>query len=149
MDQRILPVGHCHTRSKTDFSLPEEFNARGYFAGIYGPRVYPDMKAETVILKAYGMQPKYFKSLPLHQSQEIIEETPEYTVFKYFRTPDWDFRQDVLSFGTRVEVLEPERVRKERCSRKPAAAHSPNCRTGKANLVNENRPTSRIQIENP
>ena len=67
---------------KTDFSLPEEFNARGYFAGIYGPRVYPDMKAETVILKAYGMQPKYFKSLPLHQSQEIIEETPEYTVFK-------------------------------------------------------------------
>lgn len=26
---------------KTDFSLPEEFNARGYFAGIYGPRVYP------------------------------------------------------------------------------------------------------------
>ena len=113
MDQRILPVGHCHTRSKTDFSLPEEFNARGYFAGIYGPRVYPDMKAETVILKAYGMQPKYFKSLPLHQSQEIIEETPEYTVFKYFLTPDWDFRQDVLSFGTRVEVLEPERVRKE------------------------------------
>ena len=98
---------------KTDFSLPEEFNARGYFAGIYGPRVYPDMKAETVILKAYGMQPKYFKSLPLHQSQEIIEETPEYTVFKYFLTPDWDFRQDVLSFGTRVEVLEPERVRKE------------------------------------
>lgn len=98
---------------KTDFSLPEEFNARGYFAGIYGPRVYPDMKAETVILKAYGMQPKYFKSLPLHQSQEIIEETLEYTVFKYFLTPDWDFRQDVLSFGTRVEVLEPERVRKE------------------------------------
>ena len=98
---------------KTDFSLPEEFNARGYFAGIYGPRVYPDMKAEAVILKAYGMQPKYFKSLPLHQSQEIIEETLEYTVFKYFLTPDWDFRQDVLSFGTRVEVLEPERVRKE------------------------------------
>ena len=67
----------------------------------------------SVILKAYGMQPKYFKSLPLHQSQEIIEETPEYTVFKYFLTPDWDFRQDVLSFGTRVEVLEPEHVRKE------------------------------------
>ena len=107
---------------------------------------------ETLVLEPYFLREykrKYFKSLPLHQSQEIIEETPEYTVFKYFLTPDWDFRQDVLSFGTRVEVLEPERVRKERCSCKPAAAHSPNCRTGKANLVNENRPTSRIHVENP
>ena len=98
---------------KTDFSLPDEFNAREYFAGIYGPRVYPDMKAETVVLKVSDMQAKYFKSLPLHYSQEIIEEKPEYTVFKYFLTPDYDFRQDVLSFGTSVEVLEPERVRKE------------------------------------
>ena len=98
---------------KTDFSLPDEFNAREYFASIYGPRVYPDMKAETVILKVFGLQAKYFKSLPLHCSQEIIEETPEYAVFKYFLTPDYDFKQDVLSFGTSVEVLEPERVRKE------------------------------------
>lgn len=98
---------------KSDFSLPEKFNAREYFTGIYGPRVYPDMKAETVVLKVSDMQAKYFKSLPLHCSQEIIEETPEYTVFKYFLTPDYDFRQDVLSFGTSVEVLEPERVRKE------------------------------------
>ena len=98
---------------KTDFSLPEKFNACEYFTGIYGPRVYPDMKAETVVLKVSGMQVKYFKSLPLHYSQEIIEEKPEYTVFKYFLTPDYDFKQDVLSFGTSVEVLEPERVRKE------------------------------------
>ena len=98
---------------KTDFSLPDEFNAREYFAGIYGPRVYPDMKAETVVLKVSDMQAKYFKSLPLHCSQEIIEETPEYAVFKYFLTTDYDFKQDVLSFGTSVEVLEPERVRKE------------------------------------
>lgn len=98
---------------KTDFSFPKKFNAREYFAGIYGPRVYPDMKAETVVLKVSGMQVKYFKSLPLHYSQEIIKETPEYAVFKYFLTPDYDFRQDVLSFGTSIEVLEPEHVRKE------------------------------------
>ena len=95
------------------FTLPEKFNAREYFAGIYGPRVYSDMKAETVVLKASGMQAKYFKSLPLHQSQEIMEETPEYTIFKYFLTTDYDFKQDILSFGSSVEVLEPEHVRKE------------------------------------
>ena len=98
---------------KAKFTLPEKFNAREYFAGIYGPRVYSDMKAETVVLKASGMQAKYFKSLPLHQSQEIMKETPEYTIFKYFLTTDYDFKQDVLSFGPSVEVLEPEHVRKE------------------------------------
>lgn len=98
---------------KTKFLLPKTFNAHEYFACIYGPRVYSDMKAETVVLKVSDMQAKYFKSLPLHQSQEIIEENAEFTVFKYFLTPDYDFKQDVFSFGTSVEVLEPEHVRKE------------------------------------
>lgn len=95
------------------FSFPKTFNAHEYFAGVYGIRIYPDMKRETVILKVSNMQARYFKSLPLHQSQEVVEETPEYTVFKYFLTPDYDFRQDVLSFGAGVEVLEPEHVRQE------------------------------------
>ena len=71
------------------------------------------MRPETVILKTTNKQAKYFNSLPLHESQEIVEENEEYTVFKYFLTPDYDFIQDVLSFGASVEVLEPERVRKE------------------------------------
>jgi predicted DNA-binding transcriptional regulator YafY len=59
------------------------------------------------------MQAKYFQSLPLHHSQEIIEETNEYTIFQYYLTPDYDFKQDVLSFGVSVEVLEPELLRNE------------------------------------
>ena len=98
---------------KDRFSFPKTFNAHEYFAGVYGIRIYHDMKRETVILKVSNMQARYFKSLPLHQSQEVVEETPEYTVFKYFLTPDYDFRQDVLSFGAGVEVLEPEHVRQE------------------------------------
>ncbi len=95
------------------FSLPKTFNTHEYFAGVYGIRIYPDLKRETVILKVSDMQARYFKSLPLHQSQEIMEETPEYTVFRYFLTPDYDFKQDVLSFGPSIEVLEPEHVRDE------------------------------------
>jgi len=36
-------------------------------------------------------------------------------VFKYFLTPDFDFKQDILSFGTMVEILAPEKLRKEFC----------------------------------
>ena len=95
------------------FLLPDAFSPREYFSGIYGVRVYPDMRPETVVLKADHMQAKYFCSLPLHQSQEIIEETPEYTVFKYFLTPDYDFKQDVLSFGACIEIISPDHLRKE------------------------------------
>ena len=98
---------------KTKFTLPKKFNAHEFFSGIYGTRVYPDMKPEFVTLKVSAMQANYFKSLPLHQSQEVVEETPEYTTFKYFLTPDYDFKQDVLSFGPSVEVLEPEHLREE------------------------------------
>lgn len=95
------------------FKLPNDFNAHDYFSGIYGARVYPGMKRETVVLKVSNMQAKYFQSLPLHHSQEIIEETNEYTIFQYYLTPDYDFKQDVLSFGVSVEVLEPKELSQE------------------------------------
>lgn len=98
---------------KTKFTLPKKFNAHEYFSGVYGTRVYPDMKSEFVSLKVSDMQANYFKSLPLHHSQEIIEETPDYTIFRYFLTPDYDFKQDVLSFGTSVEIIEPKSLREE------------------------------------
>ena len=98
---------------KTKFALPKKFNAHEFFSGIYGIRVYPDMKPELVTLKVSAMQANYFRSLPLHSSQEELESTDEYTIFKYFLTPDYDFKQDVLSFGASVEVLEPANVREE------------------------------------
>jgi len=98
---------------KTKFALPKKFNAHEYFSGVYGTRVYPNMKSEFVTLKVSDMQANYFKSLPLHHSQEIIEETPDYTIFRYFLTPDYDFKQDVLSFGTSVEIIEPKSLREE------------------------------------
>lgn len=95
------------------FTVPEEFNAHEFFAGIYGVRVYPDMKPVTVVVKTDAMQANYFRSLPLHPSQEEVESGEDYAVFKYFLTPDYDFKQDLLSFGERVEVLEPASLRKD------------------------------------
>ena len=96
-----------------EFTMPEEFMAEEYFRGIYGARVYPNMKREMVKLKVYGKQVQYFRSLPLHSSQKEVEENDKYSVFTYFLTPDYDFKQDVLSFGDKVEVLEPKELREE------------------------------------
>lgn len=96
-----------------EFTMPEEFLAEDYFRGIYGARVYPNMKREMVKLKVYGTQVQYFRSLPLHSSQKEVEKNDKYSIFTYFITPDYDFKQDVLSFGDKVEVLEPKELREE------------------------------------
>lgn len=96
-----------------EFTLPPKFSATDYFKGIYGVRIYPDMKKEFVKLKVYGYQVRYFRSLPLHASQQEVETHDDYSVFSYFLTADYDFKQDVLSFGDTVEVLEPKELRKD------------------------------------
>lgn len=96
-----------------DFSLPKEFSAVNYFRDIYGARVYPNMKREKVLLKVYGRQVLYLRSLPLHSSQKEVETHDDYSVFSYYLTTDYDFKQDVLSFGDTVEVLEPKGLRKQ------------------------------------
>lgn len=95
------------------FKLPKKFDAHEFFSGVYGIRPYKDLKREFIELKADTFQAKHFRSLPLHSSQEEIVTTPEYSVFKYYLTPDYDFKQDVLSFGTRVEILSPASLRNE------------------------------------
>lgn len=95
-----------------DFTIPKEFTATNYFRSVYGVRVYPDMKREIVKLKVYGKQVQYFISLPLHISQKEEETHDDYSIFSYLLTADYDFRQDVLSFGDSVEVLEPKELRK-------------------------------------
>ncbi len=70
------------------------------------------MKREIVKLKVYGKQVQYFRSLSLHISQKEEETHDDYSIFSYLLTADYDFRQDVLSFGDSVEVLEPKELRK-------------------------------------
>lgn len=99
-----------------DFTLPEKFSAADYFQSVYGARVYPNMKRETVLLKVFGNQVLYFRSLPLHTSQKEIESKDDYSIFSYYLTTDYDFRQDVLSFGDSVEVVEPLQLRESLAS---------------------------------
>lgn len=111
---RMLALDRMITATITseNFTLPKEFSAAGYFGNIYGVRVYPDMKPERVLLKVSPMQARYFRSLPLHRSQEEIETHEDYSVFSYFLTTDYDFKQDLLSFGKEVEVMEPLSLRR-------------------------------------
>ena len=49
----------------------------------------------------------------LHESQEEIVKNEEYSIFKYYIRPTFDFIQEILWNGKDMEVLEPLWLRKE------------------------------------
>jgi predicted DNA-binding transcriptional regulator YafY len=53
--------------------------------------------------------------LPLHHSQEekIIDD--DNSIFTYFLKPTFDFKQELLKYGSSVEVLKPAWLRNEMC----------------------------------
>lgn len=95
--------------------VPKKFDAASFFADYFGIIVGTDKKVADVRIKVASDQVKYFTSLPLHDSQRIIEEEsgPDYTVFGFRVVPTYDFKQEILKNGPEVEVLAPEDFRDE------------------------------------
>jgi predicted DNA-binding transcriptional regulator YafY len=90
---------------------PVGFDAQTYFRDTFGIRNAP---ARKVIVKAYGHEADYWRSCPLHPSQQEIETGKDYAVFSLkVGTDAWEFVQELLSRGDRIEVLKPLSLRKE------------------------------------
>ncbi len=111
-EPRIYGLDRIRAVNETKNALknPKKFKADEFFSHYFGI-IVDNCQPETIQLKVESSQVKYFKSLPLHSSQREIESTDEYTVFEYTIVPTFDFEQEVLSKGPRVEVLSPESFR--------------------------------------
>ena len=99
--------------SEKTFKYPKSFNAKDFFDDCFGIIADQKVKVETVKLKVSAGQANYLRSLTLHQTQKEIERTEEYSIFTVRLRPTFDFRQEILSQGSDIEVLEPERFRDE------------------------------------
>ena len=49
----------------------------------------------------------------MHASQKETEQTKDYSIFEYHLIPTIEFKQELLSMGTNVEVLAPQKLRDE------------------------------------
>lgn len=94
------------------FDLPDGFDAESFFSPYYGVAIGYDAKPERIILRAYDVHRHYMASLPLHDSQRLLEDTGEYADFELYVAPTYDLVMKLLSFGTMIEVLEPVSFRK-------------------------------------
>lgn len=70
-------------------------------------------KPQDIELSFTPREGRYIKSLPLHHSQQLIQENEEETVFAYRLIPTYDFKQEILSYGDQVEVIKPAQLRKQ------------------------------------
>lgn len=97
------------------FQIPEEFSAEEYFAPFCG---YPlgSEKYEypvNVKVKVNAHQRDFFRTLPLHSSQEESEIHDDYSIFTYHVIPNFYLKKELISYMDAVEVLEPEDFREE------------------------------------
>lgn len=85
-----------------DFNVNEHFK---YCFGIMSPNAE---SPEEVILSFNPFQGKYIKTLPLHESQEILKDDEEELLVKLTLFVTHDFFMEVLSLGQNVKVIKPE-----------------------------------------
>lgn len=94
--------------SKKQFKRTKNFNIDEYFKYSFGIITPMNQQPEEVILSFDHYQGKYIKTLPLHESQEVlIDDENELRIrLKLFIT--FDFQMELLSYGARVKVLQPQ-----------------------------------------
>ena len=95
------------------FELPADFNAGDIFRNSFGIFIGDAEKPQPIVIRAFGDQRKYIRDLPLHHSQEVLAEGDDYTDYRYFILPSFDFKAELLSKGNRIEVLSPQSLREE------------------------------------
>ena len=113
-DLRIYALDRVLSLERTaeSFVMPTDFDAECYFADRYGVSMGKHTP-ELVRIRVDAMQSCYFRSLPIHSSQEEIERNEDYSVFRFFLVPTFEFNQQILSYGAAIEVLSPKWLREQ------------------------------------
>ncbi len=121
---RRLTDGHMRTfaldrmlhaeSTDTSFALPPDFDAAAYFHHSFGI-FHADEEPPVIVLRAYEGLGDYYRTLPLHHSQQHTASTATYDEFRFRLHPTPDFLQEILSQGSRIEVLQPQSLRQDIC----------------------------------
>ena len=95
------------------FVMPEDFDAEGYFEDYYGVRGTRTQELTRLVVKVKANRCDLIRNLPLHSSQKEIEITNEYSIFEMYLRPNFDLKQELISYMDSIEVIQPEFMRNE------------------------------------
>ena len=94
------------------FRMESGFDIDEIFATSFG--IYlPDGPGQTIRFRTDAKNAMYLRDLPIHHSQEEISSEGDSVTFSIFVCPDKALTMEFCKYGSRIEVLSPESVRKE------------------------------------
>jgi predicted DNA-binding transcriptional regulator YafY len=94
--------------TKRNFQFPNDFNINDYYKYCFGIISSNEEKPEEIVLSFAPIQGKYIKTLPLHESQEILIDNEEELRVKLTLFVTRDFFMELLSYGDYLRVVKPE-----------------------------------------
>ena len=94
--------------TKRKFQFPNDFNINEHYKYCFGIISPNGLKPQEVILSFDPFQGKYIKSLPLHESQQILIDNEDELRIKLTLFITHDFFMELLSYGENLKVIEPE-----------------------------------------
>lgn len=92
---------------KVKFNFPKDFDVNEYYKCCFGIISPNGLQPEDIILSFNAFQGKYIKSLPLHDSQQILIDNEEELRIQLKLFITHDFFMELLSFGENVKILHP------------------------------------------
>ncbi len=89
----------------------DENRITNYFKDVIGVTVNEGQNPIDVRFLVTPENAPYVSTKPLHHSQIIVEESEEGTVFQITVQHNFELERDLLSFGDRIKVLGPSKLR--------------------------------------
>ena len=87
------------------FVMPENINPSEFFKDCFGILTNKN-SVKRIVLRVEPTQAKYLRALPLHSSQQE-EVHDQYSLFTYKMHITYDLKEEIMSHGASIEVLEP------------------------------------------
>jgi predicted DNA-binding transcriptional regulator YafY len=100
--------------TRNTFEFPKDYDVEENYHHCFGI-ISPDEgdTPQEIILSFDPIQGKYIKTLPLHESQQILVDNENELKIKLHLFVTHDFIMEILSFGENVLVLQPKSLMNE------------------------------------
>ena len=92
--------------------IGRDFDPKDYFRNTIGV-IAPAGEPPDIKFSVRKPQAQYLVTLPLHESQEIIEEKEEEVIFRLKANPTYELITTLIGFREELKILEPESLKEQ------------------------------------